>query len=64
MSEVQSFPFIFLKNIYLFVFGCTGSLLLHVLSLDTHEGFSLCWLFLFQNKGSSAQGFSNCGAWV
>ena len=62
MSEVQSFPFIFFKNIYLFVFCCTGSSLLRGLSLDKREGFSLCWLFLFQNKGSSAQGFSNCGA--
>ena len=64
---------IFLKNkfIYLFIFGCVGSSLLHGLSLVLVSGgysslwcagFSLRWLLLLQSTGSRRAGFSNCGS--
>ena len=46
--------------IYLFVFGCVGSLLLHVGFLQLQNAdFSLWWLLLLQNTGSRQAGFSS-----
>ena len=63
---------IFKKHIiYVFIFGCAGSSLLHVLFFSSghlgllsscSEAFSRQWLLLLQSMGSRAQGFSSCGA--
>ena len=46
--------------IYLFVFGCVGSLLLHVGFLQLQNAdFSLWWLLLLQNTGCRQAGFSS-----
>ena len=44
----------FILFIYLFIFGCIGSLL-------QCTGFSLQWLLLLRSTGSRHAGFSNCG---
>ena len=55
---------------FFFFFGCTGSLLLHGLSLVAASrgysllwctGFSLRWLLLLWSTGSRHMGFSSCG---
>ena len=56
--------------IYLFIFGCTGSLLLHTgFSLVAASrgyssllcmGFSFWWLLLLRSTGSRCMGFSSC----
>ena len=56
--------------IYLFIFVCGGSLLLHVGFLQLwpagatlqlqHTDFLLCWLLLLQSMGSRYLGFSSC----
>ena len=57
-----SFSFFYLK-IYLFIFGCAGSLLLSLVavsgcySLLQCMGFSLQWLLLLQDMGSKCMGF-------
>ena len=59
--------------IYLFIFGCVGSPLLHRLSLVAasggysslrYAGFSLQWLLLLRSTGSRRSGFSSCGVWA
>ena len=56
------------KFIYLFIFGCVGSSLLHagflwgLRSSLRCAGFSLWWLLLLQSTGSRLTGFSSCGA--
>ena len=62
-------PLFFFFNIYLFIFGCTGSLLLHAGFLQLWQVgptlqlqcmcFSLWWLLL-QSMGSRARGLSSC----
>ena len=68
------FPLIFLKNTYLFIFGCVGSLLLCTgfslvaesggYSLLQCAGFSLWWLLLLRSMGCRHAGFSSCGVWA
>ena len=53
--------FIFLKIIYLFMFGCIGSSLLHAGFFQLQRaGFSLWWLLLWWSTGSRLAGFSSC----
>ena len=64
------------KFIYLFIFGCVGSSLLHMGFLQLRrEGatlhcgawashFSLRWLLLLRSTGSRCAGFSSCGTWA
>ena len=62
------------KIIYLFIFVCTGSLLLcRGFSLVALSGgysslwcvdFSLQWLLLLRSTGSRRMGFSSCGTWA
>ena len=64
----------FYKFIYLFIFGCVGSSLLHVgfslvgvsggYSSLRCAGFSLRWLLLLRSTGSRHAGFSSCGTWA
>ena len=64
--------FFFNKFIYLFIFGCSGSLLLRTdVSLAVASGgysslrcagFSLQWLLLLWSTGSRRTGFSSCGS--
>ena len=66
--------FFFYKSIYLFLFGCVGSSLLHAGFLWLHRAgatlllrcavFSLLWLLLLQSTGSRHAGFSSCGSWA
>ena len=67
---LQSQYFFKNKFIYLFIFGCVGSLLLCRLSLVVASrgysslrcaGFSLWWLLLLRSTGSRRMGFSSCG---
>ena len=65
----------FLKSIYLFIFGCTGSWFLQVVASQGYSllrctGFSLWWLLLQQSTGFRHTGFSivprefcSCGRW-
>ena len=51
--------------IYLFIFDCAGSLLLHTGFLwSQYAGFSLLWLLLWQNTASRGMGFGSCGIWA
>ena len=63
----------FFFNLFIFILGCVGSLLLRRLSLVAASGgysllrcagFSLRWLLLLQSMGSRRAGFSSCGAWA
>ena len=62
--------FFFFFNIYLFIFGCVGSLLLCAGFLQLRRagatlrcvGFSLRWLLLLRSTGSRHTGFSSCGS--
>ena len=66
--------FILNKFIYLFIFGCIGSLLLCMgfslvavsrgYSSLQCTGFSLQWLLLLRSMGSRHTGFSSCGTWA
>ena len=69
----QLLNFFFLnKFIYLFIFCCVGSSLLHVGFLQLWRaggysslqcaGFSLRWLLLLWSTGSRGSGFSSCGS--
>ena len=59
---------------YVFIFGCVGSSVLHAgFSLVAASGgyssllctgFSLRWLLLLRSTGSRRAGFSSCGAWA
>ena len=58
---------------YLFIFGCSGVLLLHMSFplVVAREGSSLVavdrplrWFFLFGVQAVGHTGFSNCGAWA
>ena len=51
---VKGFIYLFLKIIYLFIFGCVGS------SLQC-TGFSLQWFLLLRSMGCRRAGFSSCG---
>ena len=72
-SEIFVVPIAFLK-IYLFIFGCVGSSLLHVgflqlwragATLHCGAQASNCGGFsLLQSTGSRRTGFSSCGSWV
>ena len=65
---------VFYKFIYLFIFGCIGSSLLHAgfflvaasrgYSSLQCAGFSLRWLLLLRSTGSRRVGFSSCGSWA
>ena len=72
MSNIHTICFVlFLKFIYLFIFGCVGCLLLQAgFSLVAGSGgysslrcagFSLQWLLLLQSTGSRHMGFNSCG---
>ena len=63
---------VLLTFIYLFIFGCVGSSLLHTGFLQLKAsgdysslrcaGFSLWWFLLLQSTGSRCVGFSSCGS--
>ena len=60
--SVCLFYFIFLIFIYLFIYGCIGSSLLHAGFLQLWcTCFSLRWLLLLWSMGSRCEGFSSCG---
>ena len=77
---LPSFPWFFFFLIYLFTFGCIGSLLLWGLSWVVARGgcsssrctgFSLCWFSCFWTQALHVQasvvvahGLSACGSWV
>ena len=49
--------------VYLFIFGCVGSVAVHGLSLvAVSGGCSLRWLLLLWSAGSRHLGFSSCGS--
>ena len=51
--------------IYLFIFDCAGSLLLHTgFPWSQCAGFSLLWLLLWQSTASRGMGFGSCGIWA
>ena len=53
MYKVLQFHYSFFPKIYLFIFGCAGSLL-------GCSGFSLQWFLLLQDTGYRRVGFSSC----
>ena len=70
-TSFYAYLFIFLNFIYLFIFGCIGSSLLHGFSLVAASGgcsslwctgFSLWWLVFIAEHGALARGLSSCGA--
>ena len=66
------FFILFIIYLFIFVFGCTGSLLLRVgflwlqwgLLSNCSVGFLLWWLLLLQSMVSKAHGLSGCDTWA
>ena len=66
--------FVVVVQIYVFIYGCSGSLLLYVGFLQLQQvgcalqlrcaGFVMRWFLLLHSMGSRVHRFNSCGAWV